>query len=271
MAIEIEAKRPVDEIESTSEQPLDKKQKTTPNLDALKKQVEYYLSDANLKHDKFFHTKISEEAEGWLPITHLLACNKMKTLTTEVSVVAEAVRISAELEVNESGDAVRRKTPLPTFEGELKRASLKNKDKNPAIYKKQISIGEFKFPNLTAAKKRVGEILKSRRAGVIFKEGTPDYNLVLAVLAEHPNATTKMAGMTGLKVDTAPQGESRCFFIVKGENKDEFEDISIVKAFANFEGKLIESLEKSATVPIVEKAENTPTEVESKEIAASSD
>ena len=29
-------------------------------------QVEYYLSDENLKYDKFFHEKISENKEGWL-------------------------------------------------------------------------------------------------------------------------------------------------------------------------------------------------------------
>lgn len=254
MAIEIEAKRPVDEITNVSDMPSEKKQKTTCNMEALKKQVEYYLSDANLKHDKFFHTKISENAESWLSISHILACNKTKALTTLVSDVAESVKMSSDVEVNEAADAIRRKNPLPEFEGELKRGgSLSTKkDKNPAIYKKQITIGDFKFPNLTAAKKRVGEILKSRRAGVIFKEGTPDYNLILAVLAEHPNASAKMEGMTGLKVDTAPQGESRCFFIVKGEEKDQFEDISIVKAFANFEAKLVAAIEATAVPATVE-------------------
>ena len=29
-------------------------------------QVEYYLSDENLKYDKFFHDKISANADGWL-------------------------------------------------------------------------------------------------------------------------------------------------------------------------------------------------------------
>ena len=29
-------------------------------------QVEYYLSDENLKYDKFFHDKISGNADGWL-------------------------------------------------------------------------------------------------------------------------------------------------------------------------------------------------------------
>jgi len=242
-------KRPVEETESAIEAPVEKKQRSSCNFDALQKQVEYYMSDANLKHDKFFHCKISEDENGWLSLDFILACNKIKSLTTQASDIAEAMKTSSIVEVNEASDALRRKNPLPAFEGELKRTIKAGKDKHPAIHKKQIQIGEFKFPNLTAAKKRVGEILKSRRAGVIFKEGTPDYNLVLAVFGEHPNAAAKMEGMTGIKVDIAPQGESRCFYIVKGDNKDQFEDISIVKAFANFEDRLINAFEeKSAPV-----------------------
>ena len=261
MTTESDAKRPLEETEiPAAEQPIDKKPKT--NMDVLKKQVEYYLSDSNLKHDKFFHTKLSEGVDGWMPLTHILACNKIKALTTEAKDIVEAVSESVEIETNESGDSIRRKQALPAFEGELRRTPKATKDKNPAVYKKQIMFGDFKFPNLAAAKKRVGEILKSRRAGVIFKEGTPDYNLVLAVLAEHPNSKSKMEGMTGLKVDAAPVGDSRCFFIVKGENKDQFEDISIVKAFANFEQKLIAQAE--APSPAKEeapKSEKEPTEV----------
>ena len=29
-------------------------------------QVEYYMSDENLKYDKFFHEKIAGEKDGWL-------------------------------------------------------------------------------------------------------------------------------------------------------------------------------------------------------------
>ncbi len=267
MTSEVEAnKRQLEEIaaEPVAEVPAEKKQKTSVNLDALKKQVEYYMSDANLKHDKFFHTKISESTEGWLALVNILACNKVKALTTSAEDIAEALKVSSEVEVNEAGDSIRRKSPLPEFEGEAKKTLKGGKDKHPAVFKKQVTIGEFKFPNLTAAKKRVGEILKSRRSGVIFKEGTPDYNLVIAVLKEHPNASGKMEGMTGIKVDTAPQGESRCFFIVKGEAKDQFEDISIVKAFAEIENKLINSFEapvekKTVSAPAEEKSEPVET------------
>lgn len=244
---ETEAKRPLDQTEETAiEETSEKKQKTsTCDFGALKKQIEYYLSDSNLKHDKFFHSKISENSEGWLACEHIIACNKVKVLTSNHADIIDALGASTELETNESGDAVRRKNPLPTFEGELRRPAKVGKDKNPAVYKRQIVLGDFKFPNLTAAKKRVGEILKSRKAGLLFKEGTPDYNLVVAVMKEHPNASAKMEGMTGMKVDVSPMGDSRCFFIAKGENKDLFEDISIVKAFNNLETKLFAETQKS--------------------------
>jgi hypothetical protein len=45
----------------------------------LKKQIEYYLSDANLKQDEFFHEQISKN-DGYLPIHLILKCNKIKKL-----------------------------------------------------------------------------------------------------------------------------------------------------------------------------------------------
>ena len=33
-------------------------------------QVEYYMSDENLKYDKFFHEKIAGEKDGWLDACH---------------------------------------------------------------------------------------------------------------------------------------------------------------------------------------------------------
>ena len=103
------------------------------------------------------------------------------------------------------------------------------------LRQKVVQLGDYKFPNVAAAKKRVSEILKMRKAGSELKEGTQDYALVKAVLENHPQASTKLAGMTGIKVDKAEKGESHCFWVVKGEAS---EDISIVKCLANLEAKL---------------------------------
>jgi hypothetical protein len=68
----------------------------------LKKQVEYYLSDKNLAGDRFFHEKISEAKEGWIDLTFILACNKIKSfkLKSAAEDVAEAVKDSTEVEVS---------------------------------------------------------------------------------------------------------------------------------------------------------------------------
>jgi len=86
---------------------------------ALKKQVEYYLSDENLKHDKFFHEKITADAEGWLDMSLVLSCNKMKTLKATAEDVIAALKDST-VEVRETDAAkfIRRpgNAPLPTLE-----------------------------------------------------------------------------------------------------------------------------------------------------------
>lgn len=77
------------------------------------KQVEFYFGDANLPRDKFLQEKIKEK-EGWVDLSVLASFSRMKVLSEDVSVIAEALEKSAELlELNEEKTAVRRKTELP--------------------------------------------------------------------------------------------------------------------------------------------------------------
>eukprot|EP00747_Dinoflagellata_sp_TGD_P168956 gnl/TRDRNA2_/TRDRNA2_196640_c0_seq1.p1 gnl/TRDRNA2_/TRDRNA2_196640_c0~~gnl/TRDRNA2_/TRDRNA2_196640_c0_seq1.p1 ORF type:complete len:367 (+),score=124.69 gnl/TRDRNA2_/TRDRNA2_196640_c0_seq1:81-1181(+) len=46
----------------------------------LRRQIEYYFSDANLRQDEFFHKKISEDTEGWLDAKWLLGCKRVQAL-----------------------------------------------------------------------------------------------------------------------------------------------------------------------------------------------
>lgn len=74
----------------------------------LKTQVEYYLSDNNLKKDRFFHTKISTAKEGWIPISLILNCNKVKSLGATANSIAEAVESSDKVEVSMDKKQIRR-------------------------------------------------------------------------------------------------------------------------------------------------------------------
>ena len=45
---------------------------------SIKEQVEYYLSDENLKKDSFFHNKISENQMEWKRAKSHLSCQRQQ-------------------------------------------------------------------------------------------------------------------------------------------------------------------------------------------------
>jgi len=105
-----------------------KRQKTdvaAPDAAALRKQVEYYLSDENLKFDKFFHEKMSA-ADGWLELAFILSSKKMQAMKATKETVLEALKES-KIEVREDGTALRRpgNAVLPKLE-ERKQLSKKS-------------------------------------------------------------------------------------------------------------------------------------------------
>ncbi|KNC98306.1 uncharacterized protein SPPG_06699 [Spizellomyces punctatus DAOM BR117] len=81
------------------------------------KQVEYYFGDANLPRDKFLISTINENPEGWVSIETLLKFNRLRSISDDPLVIADALRQSAELlEVSDDGKLVRRRTQLkPRF------------------------------------------------------------------------------------------------------------------------------------------------------------
>ncbi|CAL1171450.1 unnamed protein product [Cladocopium goreaui] len=90
---------------------------TPPDSAVVRKQVEYYLSDENLKYDKFFHEKIAENKDGWLDLTLILQCNKMKTMRATKDDVVAALKES-KIEINEDNTSLRRpgNAALPTHQ-----------------------------------------------------------------------------------------------------------------------------------------------------------
>ena len=82
---------------------------------SIKEQVEYYLSDENLKKDSFFHNKISENQNGYLDLDFLLKCNKIKKAGWSKEDLIEGIKLSEVIELDDTNDKVRRKDnkPLP--------------------------------------------------------------------------------------------------------------------------------------------------------------
>uniref|UniRef100_G3ML08 HTH La-type RNA-binding domain-containing protein n=1 Tax=Amblyomma maculatum TaxID=34609 RepID=G3ML08_AMBMU len=95
-------------------------------LDAkIIKQVEYYFGDFNLPRDKFLQGKVKED-DGWVTIETLLTFNRLKSLTTEENVVAEALKKSTNqlLEVSSDGKKIRRSPAKPLPDGDKERQKL---------------------------------------------------------------------------------------------------------------------------------------------------
>ena len=75
----------------------------------IKNQMEYYLSDANLEKDYFFHEKISSSSEGYLDLELFLKCNKIKNKGWTKEDLKKGIQLSKEIELDETGEKVRRK------------------------------------------------------------------------------------------------------------------------------------------------------------------
>lgn len=67
--------------------------------DKLRKQIEYYLSDANLKHDAFCRDKISSSEGGWISIDAIESALRIVDLYAEEEDLVYAIKTSAKLEL----------------------------------------------------------------------------------------------------------------------------------------------------------------------------
>jgi len=117
-----EAKEAKPEDAKAAEPPSKKLKQTPPDAAAVRKQVEYYMSDENLKGDQFFHEKISGNGEGWLALSLILSCNKMKAMKATLEDVVKSLD-GSKLELKD-GTNVRRpgNAPLPKLEARVQHA-----------------------------------------------------------------------------------------------------------------------------------------------------
>lgn len=95
---------------------------TWEKLREIRKQVEWYFSDASLSSDEFFYKRISEDKDGWLPVNLLLRCRKIQALKASEEMIYDALEdshlIAEFLSPCETKNLhVRRRQPLPPFVG----------------------------------------------------------------------------------------------------------------------------------------------------------
>ena len=64
-------------------------------------QIEYYMSDANLTHDKFFNDRIRTSSDGYISMEYLVKCQKLMKQTTSVQQMVTAIKNSSLLEYSD--------------------------------------------------------------------------------------------------------------------------------------------------------------------------
>ncbi|OWF42081.1 lupus La protein homolog [Mizuhopecten yessoensis] len=81
------------------------------------KQLEYYFGDMNLPRDRFLQEQIREDSDGWVSLAIMTKFNRLKQLTSNLKMIATAIRKSDSgfLEVSKDGVYMRRSPdkPLP--------------------------------------------------------------------------------------------------------------------------------------------------------------
>lgn len=83
----------------------------TPTIStACLRQVEFYFSEFNLPYDKFLRS-LTEQNDGWVPISTLATFNRMKKFRP-IEKVVEVLKTSKILEISEDGENVRRIHPF---------------------------------------------------------------------------------------------------------------------------------------------------------------
>lgn len=90
-----------------------KKREMGVDLDAVRRQVEYYFSDSNLPRDKFLRAKTEENEDGYVELTTLLNFNRLAKLGATPALIANAVKGSELVGLDDTRTRIRRMMPLP--------------------------------------------------------------------------------------------------------------------------------------------------------------
>lgn len=100
------------------------------------RQLEYYFGDANLARDKFLLEQISKD-EGWVPLDVLLTFKRLKSLSEDKKVIADAIEKSDEglVEVSEDRTKLRRHPERPVPE--------QNEETRKEIYARTVYLKGF--------------------------------------------------------------------------------------------------------------------------------
>ncbi|XP_018615288.1 la-related protein 7 isoform X2 [Scleropages formosus] len=81
-------------------------------LTDVKKQVEFWFGDVNMHKDRFLRKLVEQSRDGYIDISVLTTFTRMKKITTDVKLIARALKNSSLVEINLEGTKIRRQHPL---------------------------------------------------------------------------------------------------------------------------------------------------------------
>ena len=106
-------------------------------------QIEFYMSDKNLKTDKFFHNLISSSRDQLISLNVLLNCKKIKQMKPSLRELETAIQASKLLVLSPDKTSFRRsKKNLPLLKEKVVKIMMVDK---PDLSQVQIPEGEILF------------------------------------------------------------------------------------------------------------------------------
>ncbi|CAK0819812.1 unnamed protein product, partial [Prorocentrum cordatum] len=100
---------------------------------ALSRQLAFYFSDANLRHDRYVREKIEEDEGGYVPIDFVLPFNRLRALgctgAAEVAAAVEAAPAFMGIELSPCRGRLRRAggAPAPPLAGDVTSPSQRDR------------------------------------------------------------------------------------------------------------------------------------------------
>jgi len=205
---------------AASDEPDAKRLKTSPaDMATVRKQVEYYMSDVNLKRDVFFQKEMAKN-DGNVGVDCLLKCNKLKKLCSDADAIMAALEASEALIISDCKKKVKRKTPPPPLDADV---AKREKQRQAKAEKK----GEAAVDD-DALKKAIEEkAIKAVEDRIVFKvEGVPAGTKWTELKDAVKEATKIEAKFFIQHEDGATEAKLSC---MKAGNEDKFTKCEAIK------------------------------------------
>jgi len=206
----------------------------TPDLAAIKKQVEFYFSDSNYAKDKHLRAE-AEKDEGYVSILHLLTFVRMKKLTQNPDDVIAALKDSEVVTIRTDNKAIKRVEPVTEEEFLTRKIYTKGWPKETVTIE---SITSFFAPHGNVRSVRVRKYLGTKNpkgSAVIEFDKDETATALLEKKPQPPGLDLTYQKMEDWMKEKAKQSELPQHYKKKQAKKQEEQE----KTKLDFDGKVV--------------------------------